>query len=163
MGRRRRGWMLGAYEDGRFVGVTIAFPDGEAPPPFLYWITRTAAFVLGGPIPGARAGSLGTRIDKVHPKEPHVHCWLVAAEPDTRGVGVALLRAITDRADELGKRCYLEATSPDLVSLYGLLGFEESGTLSLSTGDDIVLMWREIGARGGRARRAAAPGAAEVS
>jgi GNAT superfamily N-acetyltransferase len=147
VGRRRRGWMLGCYEDGELVGVTIAFPDGEAPRPLLYWLTRGAAFFLGGPLPLARVLLLDRKIDGAHPEEPHVHCWLLAAKPETRGVGAALMRAITERADGAGRDCYLEATAPQLASLYELLGFEVADEVEMSDGDSIRLMWRSAESR----------------
>lgn len=158
MARRRGALILGGYEDGRLVGAAVAFPRGEEPLPWLYWVTRTIAFVLAGrPFPGLRALRLENQLDAAHPKEPHVHYWLVGADPETRGVGAVLTRAVAEYADELGRPSYLEATAPHLVSLYRLVGWEPTGTITMKTGDRIGLMWRPV--RAGRAdgARPAAP------
>jgi hypothetical protein len=163
MCRRRGGWMVGGYEDGRLVGVTIAFPKGEEPRPWQYWVTRTIAFILAGPLPGIRAAILGDRLDKSHPKEPHVHAWLVAAEPGAMGAGALLVREITERADAIDRRVYLEATAPHLVSLYSLLGFKTTDTLMLRNGDPIGLMWRDVGASRAPATASGRPTNEEVA
>jgi GNAT superfamily N-acetyltransferase len=146
------GWVIGGYEDGRLVGVVVSFPDGEKRRPWLYGVTRTLPWILsaGGPVPGFKALGVEKQLDAVHPQEPHVHVWLLGAEPETRGVGAVLMKATDDRADKIGKRCYLEATAQHLVQLYRLLGYETTQTITVRGHVPIGLMWRDVGGRGGR-------------
>ncbi len=79
---------------------------------------------------------------------PHEDCWylnLLAVEPAAqgRGIGSALLRAVTDQADAQGARCYLEATSDDNRRLYERHGFVATSAIIVdSTCPPLWAMWR---------------------
>jgi hypothetical protein len=150
--RRRNGWILGGFDGDRLVGVMVAFPRGEEPVPLSVWPPRIIPAIVSGPVASARALRISLALEEQQPRDAHVHCWLMGAEPDTRGVGALLLRTVIDRADGLGRPVYLEAASPERAELFALFGFEPTGTHVLRTGKAMVLMWRPLG---GRARRAA--------
>lgn len=158
VGKRRHGaWVLGAYDGDELVGVMLATPDGGSKPSKWYWVSRPLAFALAGPLPTIRAVTFGDALEKLEPEEPHVHCWFVAAKPETRGVGTLLMREVIRRANEMGKPCYLEATNAEVARLYALLGYEHRQTYTMRNGEPIELMWRDIGPITSRRRRQPKP------
>lgn len=68
-------------------------------------------------------------LDDYHPTEPHWYLPFMGVDPvaQGRGVGAALLRAGTARADEDGRPAYLEASSPRNRALYERHGFDVLG------------------------------------
>ncbi len=94
----------------------------------------------------ARLGAL-TEVDARHPHEPHWYLALLGTDPDhqRRGHGDALVRPVTDRADETGVGCYLESSKESNVPYYRRFGFEVVDVLHLDKGrgPDLFLMWRD--------------------
>lgn len=146
--RRRGGWVLGAFNSDYLAGVIAAYPRGEAPTPWWAWLPRAVPLLIAGPVPTVRAIQVANGLERIHPRHPHVHFWLVGADGDARGIGVLLMRTVLARAAELQRSSYLEATAPHLVTLYMLLGFEVVGSYRLRTGADVTTMWRELVGQG---------------
>ncbi|KAG9392371.1 Acetyltransferase (GNAT) domain [Carpediemonas membranifera] len=69
---------------------------------------------------------LAEQHDEIMGDTEHLYIVMVAASSACRGKGVgsALMRAITEQADGLNVPCYLEATNKGLTSFYGRFGFE---------------------------------------
>lgn len=153
LARRRGAWLLAASSGSDLVAVMVAYPRGEDPPPKWVWGPRILPWLLAGPIPGSRSARLGAAIDGLRPREPHVYCWLLAATPETRGVGAQVMRAMIERANATGRPMYLEATAPHLVLFYGMLGFQEIGVYTMRTGAPLTRMWRPPGDRARLRRR----------
>lgn len=88
-----------------------------------------------------------TALEKAHPPgPPHWYLSVLGTDPrhQGRGIGSALLRAVTDRCDEEGLPAYLESSKESNVAFYARHGFEETEVLSLpGGGPSLWLMWRE--------------------
>jgi hypothetical protein len=140
--RRKRAWILGAFEGGVLRGVVLAYRPEGLLSPFLSWLPKCVAFTLAGPIAGYRAATMWTKLSALHPKEPHAYGWLLAAVPPDKGVGGALLDEFFLDIDELGYPLYIEATSPKNVRLYERKGWRKIGEFELRTGECVYPMWR---------------------
>jgi GNAT superfamily N-acetyltransferase len=79
-------------------------------------------------------GLLG-QMDEFHPTDPHWYLPLMGVDLPFigRGLGSALLRHATTRADKDGVPSYLEATSPLNKRLYERHGFEEIGVIQFGS------------------------------
>jgi hypothetical protein len=141
--RLRRAILLGAYQGDELTGVIVVFPDGERLMPWWAWVPRSMACLLAGPLPVARSLTVVAGLDKLHPKQPHAHFWLVGSRPGALGVGYALMRAATDQTDRLGRPGYLEATSPEMAEIKQLLGWTVRQRYPLRTGSVVTTMWRD--------------------
>lgn len=75
------------------------------------------------------------QMDAFHPDEPHWYLPLMGVDLPFIGLGLgsALLRHATARADDDGTPCYLEATSPRNKALYERHGFEEVGVIQFGS------------------------------
>jgi ribosomal protein S18 acetylase RimI-like enzyme len=73
----------------------------------------------------ARWGRVFQHLDRIHPLEPHWYLATLGVAPgsQSRGVGRALLRALTTRADRDPLPCYLETDRPENVAFYERAGF----------------------------------------
>lgn len=94
-----------------------------------------------------RALGATTAIEKRHPNQPH-HWYLgyIGTHPDHqgRGVGSALVRAITYRCDAEGLPTYLESSKESNLGFYARFGFVESEPITLGKGGPPLWpMWRE--------------------
>lgn len=130
------------YTTGSVAGAALWAPPGAAPE-----IELDDAWLADWP----RMAKVVQVLESTH---PHEACWylnLVAVEPTAQGngIGSALLRAVTGRADAQGARCYLEATSDDNRRLYERHGFAATAAVVVGDGcSPLWAMWREPG--GGR-------------
>jgi len=84
------------------------------------------------------------KMDEWHPEESHWHLPLVGVEPNAqgRGLGGALMRHATARADEDGMLAYLESSNPRNISLYERHGFEVMGKIQIGAGPLVTPMLR---------------------
>lgn len=114
-----------AVRDGRVDGVAVCFDAEGYPPPTVAQTLANAPFLLGGPLPIARAMKVDEAMAANHMREPHLYLWLLAAHPDAqrRGVGRALLADIAAEADRRELPVYLETFTPDNVPYYASFGF----------------------------------------
>jgi GNAT superfamily N-acetyltransferase len=119
------------------AGAALWAPPGTAAEPEL-----DEAWIADWP----RMGAVVEVLESTHPHEP---CWylnLLAVEPSAQGngIGSALLRAVTEKADAVGERCYLDATSEHNVRLYERHGFVVSSTIVVGDGcPPLWAMWRD--------------------
>jgi GNAT superfamily N-acetyltransferase len=84
------------------------------------------------------------KMDEWHPEERHWYLPLVGVEPNAqgRGLGGALMRHATARADEEGALAYLESSNPRNISLYERHGFEVMGKIQIGAGPLVTPMLR---------------------
>ena len=93
-----------------------------------------------------RALAAVTTLERHHPeREPHWYLAILGTDPSRqgRGVGSALIRAVTDRCDEQGLGAYLESSKEENVAFYARHGFEVRRELPLRGGPPLWLMWRD--------------------
>ena len=115
----------GIWLDGRLAGAALVCAPGQYP-------HRSAAFVrhaLGCMTAGWR-GILhllhaDAYITRRHIRGPHYYLFVLGIEPASqrRGLGRALLGALSRRADAQGVPCYLETDKPSSVELYRSVGY----------------------------------------
>jgi GNAT superfamily N-acetyltransferase len=84
------------------------------------------------------------KMDEWHPEEKHWYLPLVGVEPNAqgRGLGGALMRHATTRADANGVLAYLESSNPRNISLYERHGFEVMGRIQIGAGPLVTPMLR---------------------
>jgi GNAT superfamily N-acetyltransferase len=81
-----------------------------------------------------------------HPRDPgHWYLAVLGTHPDHqgRGVGAALVEAVTERCDQEGLPSYLESSKEANVAFYARLGFVAREPLELLGGPRVWPMWRE--------------------
>ena len=85
-------------------------------------------------------------IEGHHPKDPeHWYLAILGTDPahQGRGIGGALITAVTDRCDEAGVGAYLESSKEANVPFYARHGFAVTEELTLPGGPRMWLMWRD--------------------
>lgn len=130
---------------GALVGVAIwhAVDDWRLP---LREVARSTPAMIRGfgrHIPRALAAL--SRVEKVHPREPHWYLAHVGVNPEYqgRGVGGLLVRAGLERAGADGVGAYLENSKPRNTPFYARHGFAEGDHIAVGDGAPPVLaMWR---------------------
>jgi len=100
-------------------------------------------FSLGASTP--RALSLLSKMEKVHPSEPHWYLAILgtATEHQGKGVGGALLDPILTKCDADGIPAYLESSKDTNIPFYNRYGFEVTGEVRAKDGPTLWPMWRE--------------------
>jgi GNAT superfamily N-acetyltransferase len=85
------------------------------------------------------------KMDEWHPEESHWYLPLIGVEPNAqgRGLGGALMRHATARADAAGTMAYLESSNPRNISLYERHGFEVMGKIQVGAGPLVTPMLRQ--------------------
>ena len=127
------------------AGAAVWMPPG--PPP----ISEDEMGEIGSAIAATYAeftesiGGLVSKMEELHPREPHYHLPFIGVRPGSqgRGIGSALLRPMLERCDAEGMPAYLEATSEQNRDLYLRHGFRVIAPLSLDPGPTMYRMWRE--------------------
>ena len=84
------------------------------------------------------------KMDEWHPEEPHWYLPIIGVEPNAQGSGLggALMRHATARADRDGLPAYLESSNPRNISLYERHGFEAMGEIRIGQGPLVTPMFR---------------------
>jgi ribosomal protein S18 acetylase RimI-like enzyme len=84
-------------------------------------------------------------LDEVHPREPHWYLAVLGTDPahQGEGLGSALIREVTARADGAEMPCYLESSKRENLLFYGRHGFETIKEIHLPDGPPLWCMWRE--------------------
>jgi GNAT superfamily N-acetyltransferase len=85
-----------------------------------------------------------SRIEKVHPRDPHWYLAHVGVQPEHqgRGIGGVLVEAGTARADAEGVAAYLENSKPRNTPFYGRHGFAAGDTITIGDEAPPVLAMR---------------------
>jgi GNAT superfamily N-acetyltransferase len=136
-----------AFTTGGLVGAAIWLPPEQ-------W--HLGPFRQIAMLPGLlRRAGLGTfprlmrtlnLMESEHPHESHYYLPIIGVEPawQGRGLGTALLGAMTERCDREGMPAYLEASSARSRVCYERNGFETTGELPLPPdGPPLWPMWRK--------------------
>jgi ribosomal protein S18 acetylase RimI-like enzyme len=91
-----------------------------------------------------RAGITRSVMDDHHPAEPHWYLYFVGVDPSLagRGLGTALVEQRLRQADDIGRSCYLEATTERSATLYERLGFVRRPPFLIPDGPVLHPMWR---------------------
>lgn len=94
---------------------------------------------------GGRAVSLLSKMEKVHPEEPHWYLAILgtATEHQGKGIGGKLLAPILETCDQEGIPAYLESSKDQNIPFYNRYGFEVTSEISIKDGPTLWPMWRE--------------------
>jgi GNAT superfamily N-acetyltransferase len=107
-------------------------------------LTRDLEAMLGDEAP--RVLRVLAAFEEAHPhREPHWTLSLLGTLPSAtgHGYGLQLLADNLAEIDEANLPCYLEASNPVNVELYGRYGFEPFGSFTLpDAGHEVATMWR---------------------
>ena len=130
--------------DGDAVALWRPPGDWQAPPLHLIRCLPAAVRTFGA----ALGGALRTlsKVEKLHPREPHYHLAYLGARQGRqgRGLGSALMRSMLDRCDAEGVPAYLENSKHRNVGFYTRQGFVRRGEIPLPQGaPPLTAMWRE--------------------
>ena len=92
-----------------------------------------------------RALGVLTRMEKLHPVEPHYYLEVLGTDPEFqgRGHGAELLNEILQRADHESVGAYLESSKDSNVPYYRRFGFEVVGEIRHPGGPTMWRMWRD--------------------
>ena len=116
----------------------------KSSPRQLVSIVGPALRLMGSRTP--RALMALSALEKAHPTTPHWYLAFLGTDPSHqgKGIGSALIRAVTDRCDEEGMPGYLESSKESNVPFYGRHGFEVTAEHRFAKdGPSLWLMWRE--------------------
>lgn len=135
---------LFTIDDARALGAAIWSPPG---------LWKVGGVELLGQLPllltmgSALRRSLGvlTRMEKVHPHEPHWYLNVLGTDPDHqgKGVGSALITPILQQCDEEGVPAYLESSKESNIPFYRRHGFVVTGEVVIPGGPTLWPMWRD--------------------
>ena len=92
-----------------------------------------------------RALSLLSKMEKVHPTEPHWYLAILGTATDHqgKGVGSALIDPILAKCDAEGVPAYLESSKESNIPFYKRHGFEVTGEVTAKNVPTLWPMWRE--------------------
>jgi GNAT superfamily N-acetyltransferase len=131
-------------DEGEAKGGAIWFAPGQ-------W--RTGGLELLGQIPmlihmgweSPRALGVLSRVEKLHPTQPHWYLGVLGTDPEHqgKGVGSALLAPVLTQCDEEGTPAYLESSKERNVLFYERHGFKVTSELRLKDGPTLWPMWRD--------------------
>lgn len=109
-------------------------------------IVRTLHLSLGAYRTGTfRALAWLSRVEKVHPAEPHYYLEVLGTDPSHqgRGWGSRLVQPMLDVADDERVGAYLESSKPSNVPYYRRFGFEVVREITHPTAPPVWTMWRD--------------------
>jgi ribosomal protein S18 acetylase RimI-like enzyme len=124
------------------AGAALWLPPGTGPDEAALdaLMERTA-----DPATAADGPKLMQQMASFHPHEPHWFLPLVGVDPaqQSKGVGGALLRHVTDQCDRDGVLAYLDSSNPRNIPLYLRHGFEIVGRAQCGSSPVITPMLRK--------------------
>jgi len=122
---RRHGVAEVVKERAEISAVSLAFPPGGYPPPLRAELMIAAGPLLSGPRRVLRFARAHDQIHQRHPRYPHWYLWMLGVEPERQGQGLgsALLKSLSARADSERAPCYLETDRASAVRLYERHGY----------------------------------------
>jgi GNAT superfamily N-acetyltransferase len=136
----------GCYTTDDHLGAAVWGPAGK---PLLTGIAGIANLVKVLPYVVSHLKStldMISRIESMHPHEPHWYLATLGTDPDAqgRGIGSALMRPVLDHCDAEGLPAYLESSKERNVPFYARHGFAVVKEVPLPHGGpSIWTMWRE--------------------
>ncbi len=130
--------------DGRVAGAQLTFGPGQYPPGASGTLALARGIVRTGAWHTARFAAASQLMERHHPKTPHHYLMVLGVDPEFQGQGVggALLRALTARAEADGVDCYLETDKASSVGLYERHGYNVFWTEPFPRlSDDLQVWW----------------------
>ena len=129
------------YVDG-FSGAALWLPPGieSDEEEMVTLLQRTVSESLQEEVFG-----MVERLGSYHPSEPHWYLSLMGVETrhQRQGLGSAIMKHALITCDHDKKLAYLEASSPENISLYERHGFELLGTIQFGSSPPVFPMLRK--------------------
>jgi len=139
---RKRGLVLTTDDT---AGAALWLPPKKWKTPWADVLLHTPSMIraFGTRIPAALP--LLTKLEKMHPTEPHWYLAVVGTDPVRQGLGVggALINHVLDRCDEEGLGAYLESSKATNVPYYERFGFKVTDEITVDGGPTLWGMWRD--------------------
>ncbi len=134
---------LGAYREGRLVGVVGVAPPGTCKPSLPRQLRMLPSLLRHGFGNLARESLVVNTWARHDPRDPHWHLDPVVVEPGQQGLGIGTLMMERFRAwmDSVQGAAYLETDKPENVAFYRKFGFETVGEVAV-LGTTTWLMYR---------------------
>ncbi len=122
---RRCGWAQVATDGERVCGAMLCFGPASLPLGAAAYAWMAYGPLSAGIGTAVRYALADRLLKQLHPSDPHWYLFVLGVEPEEqgRGVGSALLRTLTERADHERVGCYLETDKASSVRLYERHGF----------------------------------------
>jgi len=140
----KKGNPLIIKENDNIVAVAIIYPPGSYPLSPIDQILMLTKTIWGDGFYGlGRWLTYLSNIEKLHPKQPHYYLEYLGVEPGNqgKGLGSALLKFLTEKADIEQMGCSLENANPRNNPLYQHFGFQTTDEIDI-IGVHNWLMWR---------------------
>ena len=111
--------------DNEPAGVQLTVPPGGYPLGLKAQWAMAQGPLRAGLYYALRFAVADSIIKRHHPRTPHHYLWVLGVDPkhQGRGVGGALLRTLSERADQRNMDCYLETDKESSVRLYERHGY----------------------------------------
>ena len=92
-----------------------------------------------------RALDFVSTVEAAHPAEPHYYLAVLGTDPGQRGrgLGVAVMSPVLERADREGRPCHLESSKAGNLPYYERHGFEVTGEIVHPEAPPLWSMWRD--------------------
>jgi ribosomal protein S18 acetylase RimI-like enzyme len=112
-------------DNAEIVGVSLSFRPGEYPAPFFATVMQAPGPLRAGLRTALRFIRVDHEMRKRHPHYRHWYLWLLGVLPERQGQGVgsALLKALSARAEADRVPCYLETDKASSVKIYERHGY----------------------------------------
>ncbi len=135
---------LGAYHEGRLVGVVGVAPPGTCKPSLPRQLRMLPSLIRHGLGDLVRESLVVNTWARHDPQEPHWHLDPVVVEPRQQGLGIGTLMMERFRAwmDSVQGAAYLETDKPENVAFYRKFDFTVVGEAAV-LGTATWLMYRE--------------------
>lgn len=124
--------------NGEVAAASLSYGPGEKPGAIAL-VPLYLAGLRAGPRCMARLLRLDQFLRSHHPHRPHFFLAVLGVEPaqQGRGLGSALLRSLSARADAAGMPCYLETDREAAMRLYMAHGYQVTGEHVLGALDGV--------------------------
>jgi GNAT superfamily N-acetyltransferase len=122
----RFGEARGAWDGERLVGASLTYAPGQYPLSLRGFAALASGCVSPRLLPATlRFLHINAWMEKRHEKSPHYYLMVLGVEPalQGKGVGGALLRELSSRADAARVPCWLETDKEENVPIYGRHGY----------------------------------------
>lgn len=115
----------GIWVDGKLGGASLVCAPGQYPHSLLAFVSHATGCMTTGWRGVTNFLKADAYITRRHIAGPHYYLFVLGIDPayQRRGLGRALLGALSERADAHGLSCYLETDKPSSVELYRSAGY----------------------------------------
>lgn len=113
-------------QEGRLIAVSLMAPPGLYPLSPMAELLVASGCVASGPRVAYRYAVMSAQLERRHPRDPHWYLFFLGVLPELqgRGIGSAVLKHLSAKAQTDRVPCYLETDKESSVRLYQRHGYE---------------------------------------